>query len=96
MTRRIVIEVKPIMPAPRFGTQFQTRYVVTACFKQGEEESFRCTSGGCSSPESAIREATESIAAICAPVPMCHTPLACTLTGRCEKQFGPTGTACCE
>lgn len=26
----------------------------------------------------------------------CHDPATCWLTGRCEKQFGPTGTACCE
>ena len=26
----------------------------------------------------------------------CHMPLACVLSGRCEKQFGQSGSACCE
>jgi hypothetical protein len=96
MTRRIVIEVEYVKTAPRFGTNFPARYVGTACFKQGDEESFRCTSGGCASVENAIQEATESLAAICGPQPMCDMPLSCKLSGRCEQQFGPRGTACNE
>lgn len=101
MTRRIVIEIERVAPEPHAVTQFKPFLRAKAsvvCDSEGTlQNAIRCDM------DDPLRLAQAALVDLnAASVPLapnerfCHTPLACTLTGRCEKQFGPTGTACCE
>ena len=99
MTRRIVIEIDRLAPEPHAVTRFDPYYTASAKIVQGDEMIVM----GCatrhdakSAAELAMDNMLESVWRYAPNERFCHTTLACTLTGRCEKQFGPTGTACCE
>ncbi len=104
VTRRIVIEVEPVSPAPGSVSQFATRYSAEAKLMVDDEDGTpipRASSSRTGSdPTGAVVEALDGLRDMLRNATpngsMCGTPLACVLTGRCEQQFGPRGTACNE
>ena len=100
--RRIVIEIEPLSPRGNSETQFPTHYTAEASLKVDDEDGTPTTRafsvGVATEPYKAAMGALEKLGAKVSPpnAHFCHTPLACVLSGRCEKQFGPSGTSCCD
>lgn len=104
MTRRIVIEVYAVSPAPGAKHPLLARYSAEAKLMVDDEDGTpipRASSSRTGSdPTGAVVEALDGLRDMLRNATpngsMCGTPLACVLTGRCEQQFGPRGTACNE
>lgn len=98
MTRRIVIEIECLSPGPNAVTRFDPYYSAVARIMLDDDNVLVFGLGTAATPDDASARSMRHMAETASPpnAHFCHTPLACTLTGRCEKQFGPTGTACCE
>ena len=100
MTRRIVIEIDRLAPEPHAVTQFKPFLRANAKILHEGEECLNAIRCDMDDPLRLAQAALVDLNAAAVPLApnerFCHTPLACALAGRCEKQFGPTGTACCE
>ncbi len=99
MTRRIVIEVEPVSPTPGSVSQFATMFRASATTHFVGVIGPTVTALASEPTEAAVSALDRLRDLNRGHAPnghMCGTPLACTLTGRCEQQFGPRGTACNE
>ena len=104
MTRRIVIEIERVAPEPHAVTRFEPFYTATAKvvnnFPVEIGTDHQYGEAHANDPCVAAGDVLNNLKCVgndFAPnAHFCHTSLSCWLSGRCEKQFGPTGTACCE